>query len=151
MSDTNLLTNVEFRRVLNRNAGTPGTIDCTIVDMAGYEAVTFIAAFQTVVNDAVVTLRAAQFTASTSGSMVTSTATTGAITSDGTTIALSNKCLAITVVKPRDRYVECQVVVATQNAPIDSVIAILSGPRDRPTTQGSTVQSSATFLTPGDA
>lgn len=152
MNGTNLLTDVEFRRVLNRDAGTAGsTVDCTIVDMADYESVTFVVAFQTVVNAAVVTLQAAQFTASTSGSMVVSTATTGAITSDGTTIALSNKMLALTVVKPRDRYVEAQIVIATQNAPIDSVIAILSGPRKRPTVQGATVHASGTFLTPGNA
>jgi hypothetical protein len=151
MSNTNLLTNVELRRVSNRAAGTPATVKCTIVDMEGFEAVTFVAAFQTVVNDSVVTLKAAQGTVNNTANMTASVATLGAITSDGTDIALSNKMLALTVVKPRDRYVECQIVIADQNAPIDSVVAILSGARDRPTVQGSTVISSATFQTPANA
>jgi len=147
----NLLTDVEIRRILTRNTGTPQTIDCTIVDMAGFDEVTFLAQFQTVVNDAIVTMRVGQFTASVSGSMVVSEATLGAITSDGTTIALSNKMLALTVTKPKYRYLELQLVIADQNAPIDSVIAILSKARKRPTTQGATVIDSAIFESPGAA
>ena len=147
----NLLTDVEFRRVMNRDAGTPATYKATIVDMADFDEVTFVVAFQTVVNAAVVTFRIAQAATNVSGDMVVSKATTGAITSDGTTIALSNKQLILTVTKPMHRYLEAQVVVATQNAPIDHVTACMSQARKRPTTQGATVHASAIHASPGAA
>jgi len=137
---------------MNRAAGTPATYKAdVIVDMAGFDEVTFIAAFQTVVNDAVVTMRVAHGDTDGTGNMTVSEATLGAITSDGTTIALSNKSLALAVTKPKYRYHEIQIVVATQNAPIDGVIAILSKAREKPTTQGATVIDEAIFASPDDA
>lgn len=147
----NLLKSVDIRRIQTRDAGTPGTIDCDIIDMSGFDEVTFIAGFQTVVNDAIVTLQVAQSDENDTGEMVVSEATTGAITSDGTTIALSGKQLAVSVVKPTKRYLEAQLVIADQNAPVDYVIAILSNSRSKPTSQGSTVQSSAIFANPAAA
>ncbi len=148
----NLLKEVEIRRAMNRQAGTAATWKADlIIDMAGFDEVTFIAAFQTVVNNAVVTMRAAQSATNSTGAMTVSEATLGAITSDGTTIALSNKCLALGITKPAYRYIEIQIVVASQNAPIDGVIAILSKGRSAPVTQGATVISSSIFASPGAA
>jgi hypothetical protein len=148
----NLATDVEFRRISNTvAAGTDDTTDCTIIDMEGYDEVTFLLALGTVVNDAVVTLQVGQYSASTSGSMVVSEATSGAITSDGTTIALSNKMIAVTVTKPMYRYLEAQVVRADQNAEIDGVFAILSKSRTKPTTQGTTCYSASVFQSPAAA
>jgi hypothetical protein len=147
----NLLSNVELRRVLNRDAGTAGTKKGTIIDMQNYEEATFVVAFQTVVNDSVVTVKVAHADTNSTGAMAATTATTAAITSDGTTIALSNKQIAVSVVKPLKRYLELQVVIADQNAPIDHVTAILSGPRVMPTTQGATVYTSAAFVSPATA
>ena len=148
---SNLLTDVEIRKVLNYTAASQGTTDATIVDMAGYDEVTFICALGAVVNNGVVTFRIGQADTNDTSDMVVSTATSGAITSDGTTIALSNKCLILTVTKPKYRYLEAQVVKATQDTTIDSVIAILSKPsasKGRPTVQGATVYSSAIHASP---
>jgi len=148
----NLLTDVEIRRAMSREAGTAATWKADlIIDMAGFDEVTFIASFQTVTNDSVITMRVAQAATNSSGAMAVSEATLGAITSDGTTIALSGKCLALAVTKPKYRYLEIQIVVATQTAVIDGVIAILSKARSRPTTQGATVIDSAVFASPGAA
>ena len=148
----NLLTDVEFRRISNAvAAGTDDTIDCTIVDMEGYDEVTFVLALGTVTDTSVVTFQIAQHSTNVSGSMVVSKATSGAITSDGTTIALSNKLIAITVTQPMYRYLEAQVVRATANAVIDGVFAILSKARKRPTIQGTTVYSSLVFQSPAAA
>jgi hypothetical protein len=148
---SNLLTDVEIERISNAVGAGTGTTDCTIVDMEGFDEVTFVCQLGTVTNDAVVTFRIAQYTADESASMVVSDATTGEITSDGTTIALSNKMLILTVVKPTFRYLEAQVVKATQNVVIDSVIAIKSKARNRPTAQGATVHSSAIHTSPAAA
>ena len=147
----NLLTDVEFRRVSASVAAGQGTTDCTIVDMEGYDEVTFVLALGTVVNDGVVTFQIAHADTNDTGEMAVTTATTGAITSDGTLIALSDKLLAVTVTKPEKRYLEAQVVKATQNAEIDGVIAILSKGRTQPAVQGTTVYDAKLFHTPEDA
>ncbi len=148
----NLITDCELVKICNyAAAATDETTDWTIVDMEGYDEVTFILALGTVVNNAVVTFQIGQHSTNVSGSMVVSKATTGAITSDGTTIALSNKILAITVTKPMYRYLEAQVVKADQNVTIDSVVAILSEARTRPTVQGSSVYTGLVFQSPAAA
>lgn len=148
---SNFLTNVELRRVLNRDAGTAGTKKAAIVDMKDYDEVTFIVAFQTVVNASKVTFQIAQGDVNNTASMVVSAAKLPQITSDGTEVVLSNKQLAITVTQPMHRYLEAQVVIADQNAPIDHITAVLSKPRKQPTGQGATVQNSAVFQSPGAA
>jgi hypothetical protein len=147
----NLIKDVQFARVSNAVSAGTGTTDCTIIDTKGYDEVTFVLSLGTVVNNGVVTFQIAQADTNVTGDMVVSTATTGAITSDGTTIALSNKDLILTVTKPKYRYLEAQVVRATQNATINGVMAILSKPRVNPTTQGSSVYSSAIHASPGAA
>lgn len=144
----NLIKDVELRRISNAVAAGQGTTDCTIVDMEGYDEVTFVLALGAVTNAGVVTFQIAQADDNDTNDMVVSAATSGAITSDGTTIALSNKLIAITVAKPSYRYLEAQVVRATQDAVIDGVFAVLSKGRSVPTTQGSTVYSGLVFQGP---
>ncbi len=147
----NLLTDVEFRKVINNTAAGQATTKGTIIDMALFDEVTFICSLGAVTNNGVVTFRIAQAATNSTGAMAVSTATSGAITSDGSTIALSNKALILTVTKPSYRYLEAQVVTATQNGAIDCVWAILSKARNRPITQGATVYSSAIHASPAAA
>ena len=147
----NLITDVEIRRVSNAVVAGQGTTDCTIIDMEGFDEVTFVLALGAVTNAGVVTLQVGQHSTNVTGSMVVSKATTGAITSDGTLIALSNKMLAITVTKPAYRYLEAQVVKATQDSVIDGVFAILSKSRTKPTVQGTTCYKAVVFQSPGAA
>ena len=149
----NLLNNVDIIRLENRNAGASGnTIKGDIVDMAGFEGALFIVAFQTVVNDAVVTFKIAHGDTNDTADMAATVATTGALTSDGTTIALSNKQLVLEIVNPVERYLEPQVVIATQNAPIDHITVIKFRKNLVPVqAQGSTVHASATHISPATA
>lgn len=148
----NLANNSKHTRVLNRDDGTPGTKKATIIDTLGFEVHRFIVGFQTVVNDAGVTLRIAHSTANDTATMAVSTATTGAITSDGTVIALSNKELIVEVVGPTKRYLEAQVVIADQNAPIDYIICDQFRADQLPVAaQGASVHASATFNNPVNA
>jgi hypothetical protein len=59
--------------------------------------------------------------------------------------------VALTVTNARERYLDAQVVIADQNAPIDHITAFLSKARALPVTQGSTVYSSAVYAGPGAA
>ncbi len=147
----NLLTDVELRRVMNRDSGTAGTKKATIVDMEGFDEVTFVIAFQTVTNASEVTLQVAQAAINNTSNMVVSTGKLAKVTSDGTIIALSNKQLALAVTKPKERYLELQVVIGEQTAVIDHITAILSKPRKRPTVQGATVVDSTIHQSPGAA
>ncbi len=147
----NLLTDVEIRRVLNGAADGQSTAKGTIIDMEGFDEVTFVLSLGAVTNDGVITFSVNQGDINNTSNMVASTATSGAITSDGTTIALSNKLIAITITKPAHRYLEAQLTRATENAVSDGVIAILSKARKRPTVQGATVYKSELFASPGAA
>ena len=146
----NMLYECDIQRVENRNAGTAGaTVKGDLIDMQGYEEVTFVVAFQTVVNGAVVTFKIAQGDENDTAEMVVSDAALAAVTSDGTEVALSNKQLAIDIQRPTKRYLEPQVVVATQNAPIDHITAFKYRPSVKPiAAQNATVHASGTFLNP---
>ena len=148
----NLLTAIKHTRLLNRNTGTPQTIKGTILDMQGFESARFIVGFQTVVNDASVTFRLAQADTNATGDMVVSDATSGAIISDGTTIALSNKELILDVIGVQKRYLEIQVVIGAQNAPIDYIVADQYPAGMQPlASQGASVHASTTKLNPAAA
>lgn len=49
----NLIKDVEIRRISNAVAAGTGTTDCTIVDMEGYDEVTFVLALGAVTNNGV--------------------------------------------------------------------------------------------------
>ena len=149
----NLAKAVKHTRLENRNAGSSGTtVKGDIIDMQGFEAARFIVGFQTVVNDASVTFKIAHGDTNDTADMAATDATSGAIVSDGTTIALSNKELVIDVINPSERYLEAQVVIADQNAPIDYIIVDQYPPGLAPVaSQGASVYSTVTNLNPATA
>ena len=84
----NLLTDVEIRRVSNAvAAASTGTTKAAIVDMDGFDEVTFILLLGTVTNTAKVTFQIAQDDVNSTAGMAVTDATSGEIVSDGTTIA----------------------------------------------------------------
>lgn len=149
----NLAKAIKHTRLENRNAGTADTtVKGDIIDMQGFESVRFIVGFQTVVNNAVVTFQIAHSDENDTNEMAVTDATSGAITSDGTTIALSNKELIIDVIRPTKRYLEPQVVIADQNAPIDYIVCDQYPANVEPVAaQGSSVHSTTTKLNPATA
>jgi len=50
-----------------------------------------------------------------------------------------NKVAVVEIVKPTKRYLKCVVNRATQNSAIDGILAILTGLKNYPVTQGATV------------
>ncbi len=144
---SNLLSNVEFRRVLGYNAASTTNRKATIVDMAGYEGVTFVLTLGTMLNTGTVVLKAAQGDENDTAKMTESVATTGTVTSDGT----DNVQLVLDVIKPKGRYVEAQVELDTANSLIEGIVAILHGPRDKAVSQPDAVLAAKTFQSPVDA
>lgn len=151
MYDLNgLLKNAKVTRVSNDGAGTASATPTkgTILDMAGFESVMFVALMADVVSGSVVALRAAQADVNDTAKMALLTGSSG-----GTAGAsdVDNKLVILDVVRPNKRYVEVQLFHTTQDAPFDGILAIQYGARNKPVTQGSTVYDSDTLSNPNEA
>jgi hypothetical protein len=140
---TNLLKDCKFLVVKNAVAAGTTTQTTSTVDMAGYDAVTFIAELGTVTDDSVLTLKAQDGTDS-GGSGAADI--TGATTAAFTAATSSNTMIVLDVIAPQARYVTAVLTRATQNAAINCIIAILHRSKSRPVTQSAThVIASAAF------
>lgn len=119
------------------NAVAAGTTDqnSSVVDMQGFESVTFIAAFGALTATQVTKIKVQQGADSglSDAADLEGTATTALADGDG------NKCLMVEVVKPRERYVRCVVDRGTANAVIDGVIAIQCRAHVEPVTQPASI------------
>lgn len=148
--DRNLLNNCKITRVMNdgNGAASANPTKGTILDMAGFQGVMFVAMMGDVVSGAVVALRAA-------GSDINDTAEMALLAgSAGGTAGASDfddKLVVLDVVEPGYRYIEPQLFHTTQNAPFDGVMAIQYRADQKPTVQGATVVASATLLNPAPA
>ena len=144
---SNLLSNVKVIRCVGYNAASTTNRKGTIIDMEGFESVTFIAQFGTMLNASKIELVAGQHEENDTSKMVESEATTGEVLSDGT----DDVHLILDVVKPAKRYIEPHIKISDQNALVEGCIAILHGPRTAPVEQDDAVLAAKTFQSPGAA
>lgn len=130
------LENNKIVRVSSSTSAGTSDVTTSVVDMTGYDEVTFVAHLGTVVDAAVITLTTKMNTAnSTSGA---TTITNGASTAL-TASTSSNLDIAVNVAKPTQRYVFAVLTRATQNVTVQCIDAILSKATGVPVTQGSTM------------
>jgi hypothetical protein len=143
-----LLSNVAIDRILVDTAAGQAATASTILDMANWEGVIFIAKLGDVADTSVVTLNAQQNTINSSSGMASlagsATFTAGATSAD-------DNLLVLDVFRPRERYVRALFTSATANAVKNGIIAIRYGPRKQPVTQGATVLASATLIEAAEA
>lgn len=141
---------VDISRVMNAQAAsTSDTLSGSIVDLAGWDGVLFVAILGDVTATAVATLQAQQNTANSSAGMATLAGTAAqdaAAASDQ-----DNKLLLLDVHRPAERYVRPQLVRATANVVVDGILAIRYKGRSAPVTQGATVLDLTQLLTPAEA
>lgn len=144
----NLLNNVCPAVVMGPKTAGTGTSKGDIIDTAGFEGVKLICTISTTTDASVITLQAGQADVNDTGEMdvLEGTATHTATGDDG-----DEKALVLDIYRPTDRYIEPQVVRATQNASIASVVALKYGPRKAPVEQDSSVLSSALLVSPDEA
>ncbi len=122
-------------RVLNAVAAGTSDQESAAVDMAGYDAVRFIALFGALTSTQVTKLVIEHSDASGSGFVPISGATTAALAdADG------NKMLIVDVSRPTKRYVRAVVDRHTANAVIDGVIAEQYRARTLATSQPASVK-----------
>lgn len=137
----NKLTRVIDRIAAGSSDETGGTID-----MKGFENVTFIVGFGTIVSAAVTGIRVEQGAASGMGDATDLEGSAIGVADDDDT-----SIVAIEIIKPRERYLRVVVDRATQNAEIDFGLAIQSGPRAKPVTHDAdTVLGSETHTSPAE-
>lgn len=122
-------------------AGSSVDSNSSRIDMAGYEAVTFVATITDSVATGVATLKIEQNDSDSDSGMTAVTGTTATITSAAND-DINGTSLVAEIRKPGKRYVQAVRTSGTANIEYGSVIAILK-PKRLPASQGSTVSASA--------
>ena len=140
----NLTPNVKTIRVSNAVAAGTTDIDCTAVDMQGFDSVRFIALFGTAATTHVTKLVIKQ---SADNATFSNAIQTGTAMADGD----SNKMIIAEVTAPGERYVRCTVDRGTANIVIDGVIAELFNAARVPVVQDASVSQSAISNNPTPA
>jgi len=143
---SNLLTDVKVIQTKGRVDDQGDIDDGTVVDMEGYESCLFLLVLGDTVNTAQLNMTVQDGPAT--NDLSNTVATTGDVT---VSVDTDEEMIALEVVKPRNRYLRCNVVSDTANAEKNTLLAILSGPRDRPTEQDDEVIEEKIFLSPDTA
>lgn len=131
-------------RVMTAQAVGTATVNGSVIDMQDFEGVEFIAQFGTI-TDGTPSLKA-QAGAASDGSDaadLAGTAVTEAATDD-------NKCAVLDIYRPTQRYLRPVIVRGgATGAVVDSVLALLYGPRTKPTTNdAATVANTESWVSP---
>jgi hypothetical protein len=130
----NLSKAAKVTRVSNAVAAGTTAINSSSVDMKGFEAVEFTVAFGAITAAAVTSVKL-------QGSRDNVDWTSADLEGTSQTVAddADNKIFRIDVAKPRYRYLRCVVSRATQNAAVDSIVAMQYQADKEPITQDTTV------------
>jgi hypothetical protein len=139
----NLFIGAKITRVINTTAAGTTAVNGSVIDMQGFENVSFTALFGAITSTAVTGIKAQQGNASDGSDMADLTGTAIAIADTG-----SNKALAIDVIKPEKRYVRLVVTRGTANAVIDGAIAMQYGARVEPVTNDTTIADAKLVISP---
>lgn len=137
--DLSLVSNVAIDRVSDAVAAGTTDVNATSVDMQGFETVAFAVAFGTLTSTAVTSIQIDHSDDNSSFAAVAGSKVT-------VTDAMSNKIAVVECVRPLKRYVRCTVDRGTANAVIDAIIAIRSGAKTAPVTQGATHAATPTQI-----
>lgn len=119
--------NVKVTEVLGAVAAGTTVQNGTTLDMSGFEGVMFIASMGAITAGAVTSLIASGGAASNGSDKVAITGASVTIADDG-----DDKAYVLDIFRPLDRYITATVNRATQNAVINSVMAIQYGAKERP-------------------
>jgi hypothetical protein len=148
MSLKSLLKDTKITRV--ENAAAAGTTDLksTVLDMAGYENVCFVAILGDATSGSVLELKVYGNTADSDSSPTPVELTSDSCQYTAGASDADNKMLIVDVVRPAYRYVFSEICIDTQNCALDAVLAVQYNGDELPITQGSTVLASA-LIGPG--
>jgi hypothetical protein len=115
-------------------------VTSSAVDMAGFDAISFVATLAAVTDTSVLTLTVYEnATNSNSGG----TAISGAATTPFTASTSSNTALIVDVIRPSKRYTYCTLTRTTANAVVSNIVSIQYRSKSLPVSQGSAIIASA--------
>lgn len=137
---------VKVTRVMNAVAAGTTDQESSIIDMAGYDGVLFVASFGTLTASQVTSVKVQQNSANSTSGMADLAGTSTGPLAD----ADSNKVLMVDVFQPEEQYLRLVVDRGTANAVIDGVVAIQYKARALPVTQSSTVSASEQHVRPAE-
>ncbi len=123
-----LVKDAKITRVSNAQSAGTSAINATAVDMAGFDAVTFIVAMGAIVSTAVTSIKVQQSSDNSTFEDLESTSITIADDDD-------NELFVAEVIRPAKRYVRVVVSRGTANATVDSIVAIQHLAHAQPVTQ----------------
>lgn len=134
MGKQNLLANVQPLSIKDTQAAGQTTITSDEVDTANCEGVLFIVKFGAIDGSAVTSVKIRQDT-------VTGMGTAADLLATSVTVIDSddNKIVLIDVYKPRERFLDLQVLRATQDSVVESILAIRYQLRKTPPSDHATV------------
>ena len=127
-------------------AGTSDITGASVVDMSDYEEVTFIFSFGALTTGQVTKTRVAS-----SNTNPPATDTTADLAGSGITLTDNvgpHTNVIVTINKPLLRYVLPWIDRGTQNAVLNSITAILRGPKKMPITADTTIQATTKLVSP---
>jgi hypothetical protein len=113
-----------------------------IVDMAGYDGVLFIAELGTLIQNGTLDVFVEQNTANSAAGMAR-LATTTVHTVTAGNAALAKSAIAVDVYRPQERYLQCNIEPAAQNAVILGITAIRYRGKSGPITQTGLIKSTS--------
>lgn len=145
-----LLHNARIDQVLGYFAAGTTKRTSAILDMAGYDGVLFVAGLGTIIEAGTVDVFVEQNVAN-SGTGMARLATTTAHTVTAAQAALTQSCIAVDVYRPAERYLQCNITPAAQNAVILGIVAIRYKGRVSPEVQSTNVLKSTQLVSPAEA
>ena len=142
----NLGKELKFTQVKTAVAAGTTDINSDIIDMANWDGVLFITSFGTITAGAVTSVLIQQDTDSAGGTMT-------ALLGSGQAVADTDddKCVIHDLYKPLERYVRATVDRGTQNAVINSIVAVqYRGSKTPATNDSATVVALKTLVSPAE-
>lgn len=140
----NLSKSAKVTRALNSVVAGTTNQNGSVIDMAGFEGVQFIALFGALTATQVTSLKVQQGDLADGSDMVDLEGSLHTALAD----ADGNKCLVTDVFRPQKRYVRPVVIRGTANAVIDGVVALQYSARTEPVVKDATVKSIKTIISP---
>ena len=135
----NLSKSVAVDQVLGYFAAGTTKRTSSIIDMAGYEGVMFIAGLGTTIENGTLDVYVEQHTLNQTSGMAR-LATTTVHTVTAANAALTQSAVVVDVYRPRERYLQINITPADQNAVILGVTAIRYNGKLEPSTLGTQIK-----------
>lgn len=145
----NLLKNVGIAQILGYFAAGTTKRTSTIIDMANWDGVLFIAGLGTLLDTGTLDVFVEEHTLNQTSGM-TRVLTTGLFTVTAVEAAYTQSCIVVDVFRPVKRYLQCNITPAVANAVVLGISVIQYNGRVKPASFPVSVLKSTQLVSPGE-